>query len=131
MTIEVVLGGAIVLLLGVIIGGAGGQAILRKQFGFPDPASRGDAGNFDNAAVISEAAAEAAGKAIERATKTFRDEFSGRIISLESSINDNTSKVKALVAVCGERHTNLDRRMDGVEADVRGALTNCAKCGQG
>ena len=118
----------VILLLGVILGGAGQAKLFKKggrMLGLTTDDQTADPANV---------ATEAASRAIARATKQFRDELNTHVSTLNDHVQglekamhaNNTAtaeidkKLATLLGVCGERHKALDRRIDTLTLEAKG-----------
>ena len=106
----------VVGLIGIIIGGAGGAAILRRTFKIPEPDSKDDV--TQNSSLAATVAATTAA--------TFRVELTEHMKTLEANIATNNQRltdlektVSAFLGACPERHKAIDRRLDECEASIR------------
>ena len=99
-------------LFGIIIGGAGGTAIIRKMIKLP----------YGDEATTATTAATAAAATVAAASVAFRAEFTNYMKPMEAQLSENTKKlseldntISGLMAACPEKHRAVDRRLDVLE----------------
>ena len=100
----------IAVLGGIIIGGSGGAAIIRRTLKIPAN------GNGDNTIAVAAAAAATA------ASAAFRSELNQHMNTFEKQLDENTKRLTSLESAisgfesgCKERHKGVDWRLNKLE----------------
>ncbi len=121
MTIEQILIGIIVLLVGIIIGGTGGQALVKRTMG--------NVGQSDNtAATAASAAATAAASAAATAAASLDrhvaklDVSVGKQWDLLNEIRQQQTKMAATLEqfpeMCKLKHEQVDREQTRIQTEI-------------
>jgi len=99
------------VLFGMVVGGAGGQALIRKTLRLPEATAETDS------TVTS---------IVEKAAKAFKDETKEHVQRIENQIDKNNQQLGALqqtvagfTSACIEKHKNIDRELN----EMRGAAS--------
>lgn len=128
MNTELLLAGVVLLLFGVIIGGAGQAKLVRKA---GKMVGLDDSPTPDAASIAENAATKAASAVIATATKTFRDELNSHVSGLtshvqglEKAIYKNgevttaiDKKLERLLGGCEAKHVSIDKRLDRLDKE--------------
>lgn len=105
--------GVILVLIGIIIGGTGGQALLHKALKVPEIDSGGSSAVL--AAAAAATAAAAAANLLSDRVKTFEYQLSINTQGL-SALKES---VDLLSGACPERHKAIEQRLESFERELR------------
>lgn len=100
MTIELVV---IFILIGVIVGGAGGGALVRRSYKHLEGVGSGESGTSDLISSFKQEIREQISPVVKQL-----DTNNQRLSSLETTVN-------RFIGACPEKHKAIDQRLDALE----------------
>lgn len=114
-------------LFGVIIGGAGGQALIRRALKMPSDNSPGEAdgplGKKDDTvkalAAVASTAAEATASAFRLELNGHMTNFERQLVSTNTRLSNLEGNIQTLLGACPERHRSIEKRLNDLEIAVR------------